>query len=444
MTRPVVLFAVLAALLLAGAASAANSADLFDDEVVDEEPAAPVEETPKPRRAQRQQQAPVEFDEEFDRDKQKGKQEAAKGWEQTDAKAEERKAQARRKLEAAQKARVEAAGKAKAAVATQPLVGPTEMLALLFIAVYGLNFLWGRRANLAFAQRWAEVFNELLETQFARVGDDDAIMAQESPDTFTIDATGRERCDWLQAKLQLSGRQDLYQVLQGILVPRPDKLTLDIAIAEDEVDAYVLAVLDKRLDKAHVQELQDLKTLTSQCSVGDAGLPASVRVLCEQREIAAELLGGEVGATLAAHAELFEQIHFSDFVPAAWGLPSNTKRALHVVFRLPSGGGAAAAVEATRPMLRVALLLLDRIGRLRLSQQIKEKLKKGRATAEALKFKEGYKERQEAAQQRKAERLAAQKNKEPLANREAQRKREEKEARQAAKKSGPRMKMKVK
>ena len=113
---------------------------------------------------------------------------------------------------------------------------------------------------------------------------------------------------------------NLHRLAASFLAPRPDKLTLDIAIAEDEVDAYVLAVLDKRLDKAHVQELQDLKTLTSQCSVGDAGLPASVRVLCEQREIAAELLGGEVGATLAAHAELFEQIHFSDFVPAAWGL----------------------------------------------------------------------------------------------------------------------------
>tara|TARA_B110001452_G_scaffold159703_1_gene132881 strand:+ start:4179 stop:5498 length:1320 start_codon:yes stop_codon:yes gene_type:complete len=438
--RLVVIFAGLAVLLFAGAASAANSADLFDDEVVDEEPPAPVEEKAKPRRAPKQQPQPVEPDEEFDR----GKQEAAKGGQQTDAKAEERtaqaeerKAQARRKLEAAHKARIEA----RAAGPALPLVGPMEMLGLLFIAVYGLNYLWGRRTNVAFAQRWGEVFNELLETQFSQVGDDDAIMAQESADTFTIDATGRERCDWLQAKLQLSSRQDLYKVLQGVLAPRPDKLTLDIAIAEDEVDAYVLAVLDKRLDKAHVQELHDLKTLTSQCSVGDAGLPASVRVLCEQREIATELLGGEVGATLAAHAELFEQIHLSDFVPAAWGLPSGTKRALHIVFRLPSGGGAA-AVEATRPMLRAALLLLDKIGRLRLSQPLKDKLKKGRSTVEALKFKDGHKERQEAAQQRKAEKLAEKKNKEPLANREAQRKREEKEARQAAKKKGPRMKMK--
>ena len=48
----------------------------------------------------------------------------------------------------------------------------------------------------------------------------------------------------------------------------------------------------RRIPTQYVQELQDLKTLTSQCSVGDAGLPASVRVLGEQREIAADRARG--------------------------------------------------------------------------------------------------------------------------------------------------------
>lgn len=314
------------------------------------------------------------------------------------------------------------------------------MAGLAFIALFGLNYLWGKHTNQTIAKKWGEMFYELLETQFASVGDDGAILTQESPDTFTIDATGRERCDWLQAKLKLSSRQDLYQVLQGLIAPKPDKLIIDIGIAEEEAEAYVMAALDKRLDRAYVQELHDLKTLTSQVPSGDAALPGSIRVLCEQREIAAELLGGEVGALMQAHGVHFEQIHYTDFVPPAWGLPSTTKRALHVVFRLPVGG-ADATVEGTRPVLRLTLLLLDRIGRLRLSPQLKEKLKKGRASADALKFKEGHQQRQQLAQQKKAEKVVAARNKEPSTNREVQRKREEKEARQAAKKKGPGMKM---
>ena len=98
--------------------------------------------------------------------------------------------------------------------------------------------------------------------------------------------------------------------------------------------------------------------------------------------MAAEALGSEVGAALAELGPLLEQLHYTDLVPPAWGLPAETKRALHLVFRLPAGG-ADAAVEATRPMLRLALLLLDRLGRLRLSPQVKEKLRKGQGEAKA-------------------------------------------------------------
>ena len=53
--RLVAICAGLAVLLFAGTASAADNSDLFDDEVVDEEPPAPVEEKPKPRAAPKQQ-----------------------------------------------------------------------------------------------------------------------------------------------------------------------------------------------------------------------------------------------------------------------------------------------------------------------------------------------------------------------------------------------------
>jgi hypothetical protein len=323
-----------------------------------------------------------------------------------------------------------------------PTLGVYEYAGLAFIVLFGLNYLYGRQANEKRASKWADAVYELLETQFASVGEDDAVMIKESPDTFLIDATGRERIEWLQAKLKLSSRQDLYMVLMGLVSPKPDKLVLDLCIPEGEGDAFVLAVFDRTIDGSHVQDLQDLKTLASPCALSELALPDSVRALCEQREIAAQLLGGEVAQLLAAHPAAFEQLHYTDYVPRAWGLPSETKRALHLVFRLPAGGAAAAA-EATKPLLRLALLLADRIGRLRLTPALKEKVKKGRASLEALKFKEGYKEREEAAQQRKAERLAKQREeKKPLASREAQRKREEKEARQAAKKKGPGMKVK--
>ena len=172
-----------------------------------------------------------------------------------------------------------------------PLVGSLELAGLAFFILFGLNYLRGRRANEAIASKWAGVFHELLETQFASVGDNGAIMMRESCDTFTIDATGRERCDWLQARLKLSGRQDLYQVLLFFVAPRPDKLCLDIGIAEDEGEACMLAVLDKRLEGAHVAELPDLKMLCSPCPGGDAGLPASLRALSEERALSSTRFG---------------------------------------------------------------------------------------------------------------------------------------------------------
>ena len=56
-------------------------------------------------------------------------------------------------------------------------------------------------------------------------------------------------------------------------------------------------------------------------------------------------------------------------------------------------------------------------------------------------FSPGHVMRQELAQQLKAEKLAALKDRAPLANRDAQRKREEKEARQAAKAKGPKARL---
>ena len=168
-------------------------------------------------------------------------------------------------------------------------------------------------------------------------------------------------------------------------------------------------------------------------------------VLAELKELPALLLTKEVQAALALCGAYFEQVHISDTIHGAWNVPQGATRIVRLVFRLPkeSATPQPQRVDVLADFLRLALHLTDRVARAKLGPALRERLKEGRAREEAIRQRQGHQRRQELAQQRKAEKLAALKDRAPLANREAQRKREEKEARQLAKARGPKARVKL-
>jgi hypothetical protein len=325
-----------------------------------------------------------------------------------------------------------------------------ECAALCFFALFGVVYVFGRKANDRIAIGWAEAIEDLLTKQFASVATEDGL-TKLSPAEYCIYASGRDNCEWMQATLQLRARQDLYQILASLIAPVPDRLIVDVGLCEpDMADPYVLALLDRRVERKYIEEHAELRDRTVPASTADIkGLAESVHALAEVKELPGLLLNKELQASLALCAGSFEALHVTDTLPADWNLPMGATRVIRFIFRLPKdvgGDGAGAAVAGgtklmvMTDLLRVVLLSADRLARTRLPQAIKEKIKEAREREASR--REGHAKRQELGQQKRAERLAALKERAPLADREAQRKREEKDARKAAKAKGPKAKMK--
>ncbi len=240
--------------------------------------------------------------------------------------------------------------------------------------------------------------------------------------------------------------QDVFYLAASMLLPVPDRLVIDVGLAADDDDNFCFAVLDgRRADKHYARDMHDLRALTSRVAPSELrGMPDHLRVYAELKEIAPLVLTREVLTTLHLHSSWFELLHVTDSRHPRWGLPpcARANRTLRLVVRLPPSACTEDGSVLARAAVRLALQLADRLSRIRLSAPLRERVKEGRARAELARIRqEGVSaaRRHEIALQRKAERLAATRERgaAPL-SREAQRKREEKEARREAKARVPR------
>ena len=146
---------------------------------------------------------------------------------------------------------------------------------------------------------------------------------------------------------------------------------------------------------------------------------------------------------IAAAPDLFESLIFTDEPPSSWELPADGSctRALRIVLRLPEKHRMRTDLL---PVGRAAFALVDRIGKLRLAPKEKERLKEGRAKLRAKAAAAAAAEtREQREAQRRAEKALARGARTPLADREQQKRREEKEARQEVKRSAKKRTQKV-
>lgn len=304
-----------------------------------------------------------------------------------------------------------------------------EILTLAGLAAYALNFFAGRSKNSRLATAWLKSNKELLESNFSVVGDDGSseepqqgILVKESESLYTLWCTGRVGCDGLLVEIKLQKRHDLVSVMSYLVKPARDTVTVTVHMTDEEMDNFVLAVLPKKTAAKMQKELQDL---TFFCPDKRAGpkydLPGSFVVLTESAEAASAILSSQITRAISSGEEMLDSLIFSDqYVgpkqpddddQAASGKPVKPKKVLLFNFKVPSKGSSTKSSDMVKlePMMKLVLHCIDRVRRFKLGKEAKAKADKNRRELEENLLKQSHAQRQEAAQQRREDKVRAEK-----------------------------------
>ncbi|XP_046367161.1 PAT complex subunit CCDC47-like isoform X1 [Haliotis rufescens] len=332
-----------------------------------------------------------------------------------------------------------------------------EMLMIAGLGVYFLNFLAGKTKNGKLAQCWLGSHREILESNFAIVGDDGSakevtsgILMKDSENVYALWCSGRTCVEGMLVELKLLKRQDLINCLLRLFKPASDQVVVTVDMEKAIMDKFVFCIAHKKVATKLHKDMQDLSQFTERKNVDRYDLPASYQVLSEVGEATSAILDKKVCQVLTKFEGLVDFMHFSD----QYSGPKNqdesqptkmptTKSVLIFSFNVPGRGKTKTSdMEVIRPLLQLVFYCMDKIGRLQLSREAKNKSEKNRQKAEEVFLKQAHAQRQEAAQARREEKKRAEK--ERLLSEEdpdKARKLEERESRREMKRKQPKMKM---
>jgi len=272
--------------------------------------------------------------------------------------------------------------------------GPTETqnyymeyAALVFIAVYAVNFFLGSKKNNRIAQNWYRNYEEWFKTQFSTTGS----LLKESQFSYKFYASGRRYCTGMLVTMNLRKRHDLFSLLMEAGGGSEDSIVIEIPMMEDDMEPFVFAITRKKAEKKMKKNNKDLDTLS--LSIKSRVLPDSLVLLTDTPDLEAAFLDERSCRTMGL--EWFRFLHFTDSGSVRFN-PST--RVLRFQFRLPDD------VAQLRVLTEMAMFFVDRVATTKLSAGIKQKnLLKRKQVAEK-EFKASHQQRAEAAAKRKEER----------------------------------------
>ncbi|RNA26506.1 Coiled-coil domain-containing 47 [Brachionus plicatilis] len=356
-----------------------------------------------------------------------------------------------------------------------------EIVMLGVIAIYLAFYLVGKSKNSRFVHAWYQANLDLLEKNFSLVGDDgqsselnssseQGTFIKDSDNSYGLWCSGRQGCEGLLIQLKLIKRQDLINgMVMQMIKPKSDQLIFSVEYPnKEDIDSFVFCLTGKKQSQQMFNDYQDLSSFCVEKKLSSSVqsqfvdlLSAQVNqkyvVLNEIGEIPNYMLDKTVCAFMNKYPEMVDFILVSDQYTgfrsqseeqpvvvdgSSVGLPKS-KSVLVISFNVPGKGMNTSVedMESMLPALQLALYLIDRVPRIRLSKEAKTKaIKKRKDISEQLmKFK--HKERQEAAMLRKEEKRRAEKEK--IMNEsdpEKQKKMEERELKREKKKNMSKMK----
>lgn len=336
-----------------------------------------------------------------------------------------------------------------------------EFLMIAGLLVYFINFIAGRNKNQKLAFAWFNSHKQILESNFALVGDDGKKeiespgLQKESENIYTLWCSGRVCVEGMLVELKFLKRQDLVSVISNLLRPASDQIIVKVTMSADSMENFVFCLAGKKTAARLAKEMSDISTYCPEKKSADRhGVPQSFIMMNEIGEAAVAMLDNKLITVLQKYEENIDFIHFSDQFSGPklqedaqlTKLP-DTKKMLIFGFNVPGKGKTTPEImESLKPLLQLVFYSIEKVKRFHLSKEAKVKAEKNRQRVEEAFLKTTHVQRQEAAQARREEKRRAEK--ERMMNEEdpeKQRKWEEREHRRELKKRAPRMKqLKVK
>uniref|UniRef100_A0A8C1CWB7 PAT complex subunit CCDC47 n=1 Tax=Cyprinus carpio carpio TaxID=630221 RepID=A0A8C1CWB7_CYPCA len=269
-----------------------------------------------------------------------------------------------------------------------------EILMVTGLLAYIMNYIIGKNKNSRLAQAWFNSHRELLESNFALVGDDGTSkeatstgkLNQENEHIYNLWCSGRVCCEGMLIQLKFLKRQDLLNVLARMMRPVCDQVSEFCG--------------DKPKSGAKY------------------GIPESLSILSEMGEVTDGVMDSKMVHYLTSHADKIESIHFSDQfsgpkVMQEEGQPlklPETKKTLLFTFNVPGMGNTSPKdMDSLLPLMNMVIYSIDKLKKLRLNREGKQKADRNRARVEENFLKQTHAQRQEAAQTRREEKKRAEK-----------------------------------
>uniref|UniRef100_A0A8C6ZNY4 PAT complex subunit CCDC47 n=1 Tax=Nothoprocta perdicaria TaxID=30464 RepID=A0A8C6ZNY4_NOTPE len=197
-----------------------------------------------------------------------------------------------------------------------------EILMVTGLLAYIMNYIIGKNKNNRLAQAWFNTHRELLESNFALVGDDGTNkeatstgkLNQENEHIYNLWCSGRVCCEGMLIQLKFLKRQDLLNVLARMMRPACDQVQIKVTMNDEDMDTYVFAVGTRKALVRLQKEMQDLSEFCSDKPKSGAkyGLPDSLAILSEMGEVTEGMMDAKMVHFLTHYADKIESVQFSD------------------------------------------------------------------------------------------------------------------------------------
>lgn len=196
-----------------------------------------------------------------------------------------------------------------------------EILTIIGLLVYFINYIAGRSKNAHIAELWLIEHKQLLLDNFSLVGDtgksnedtSENGLVKESQSHYSLYCSGRIGCDSMLIELKLIKRQDLVAVLAQLVRPQNDQAHIRIELAKEETDNFVLAIATKKTAMHLVRDMADISVYCPEKRPGEKfGLPSGFYVMSEIAEAASAILDARVLQAFSKFAPYIDYIHISD------------------------------------------------------------------------------------------------------------------------------------
>lgn len=296
-----------------------------------------------------------------------------------------------------------------------------EIVIGTFIAIYLTNFIMGSSKNSSIAASWLQTHLEFLKSQFELVGDDptavDAVstnqMIKECEHNYVLWCSGRQMCEGMLVQLKLLKRQDMISNIVNRFQPANDQIHISITL--EHMEPFVFCMGLRRSVIALQKNMNDVGMFCGDKmrSAEKLGFSSSMVILSElPSEVNTAILDGKVAKVLKDNERFIDSIHISDQFSGP--KPSDqdevpvkepdTAKVINITLNMPQEwSGSVENMVEMLPLVKLTVYLIDKISRLRLSREGKQRADRHRQEMHLRFLKQTHAQRQEAAQLKREE-----------------------------------------